>query len=654
MPVYFTTPAFARAGVIAGFVLEVPVYWGVAEAGSGPVTFPLYNADRTVGAYTYHIATGFTHTVTVGPRTYSYVQQSGDSVGTIAQALANAINGAGDPDATATWSTTALTLTARADTGAVVALLADGMWTGTLVELAGGTPLVPLLSKGVLFAQGTMYRPTTAPALTAAPASQQSWLFYSSTSGFYWHSTSTPVVSDDALIGWVVANAAMIIACSSRRLGTGEEAIIQAGATALSVDTAVSGDTGAPTEGPGFAVATVDTGFAGETTPGLLWLGDVGLPGANVAGVSAVTFLLYYIDELAGKAAPLWGTLTSGATSLTLPTLVSLPVAAPQAISFTFSPTTVGGVVIGPGYVHNITIGAASYSYVQGTSDTAADIASALAAAIDAAVNTDALAVAAGAVVTLTPLGSGGGTVSCTASDGNAAASLHETQPSYYLIGSEIIEVQAADGSAIARGQLGSTATAHAIGDAIWQVQTMARFDSLPGALGGTAAWPVMIEEVPFRGRALVAADCWVTNEYGDSPVTQQNYSTTIVNGRLRAFCGGQIDLMVDGVLGVQSDAVTGATLAQAASVRSISATVLGAPVGAAIMCVVKVAGNTIGTLAILDGAVVSNTIDMLSTMGSGGNVDGIVIPAGAQVSLDVTSVGSTYPGKRLTVTVRL
>jgi hypothetical protein len=111
---------------------------------------------------------------------------------------------------------------------------------------------------------------------------------------------------------------------------------------------------------------------------------------------------------------------------------------------------------------------------------------------------------------------------------------------------------------------------------------------------------------------------------------------------------------MVDGVLGVQSDAVTGATLAQAASVRSISATVLGAPVGAAIMCVVKVAGNTIGTLAILDGAVVSNTIDMLSTMGSGGNVDGIVIPAGAQVSLDVTSVGSTYPGKRLTVTVRL
>jgi len=644
--VYFAAPMFARAGVIAGFVLEAPVYWGVPEPVGGPVSFTYYNADVTLSGYTWHIYTGFVHWVSIAGRVYQYVQQAGDSVGTITAALATAVNGAGDPDAVATHSGTQLTLTARRNTGAVTALLADGMWSGTLTQLAGGTPLTPTISKGVLFAQGTMYRPGTAPALPAAPANQQSWLFYSTTSGWYWRNVPTPTVSDDACVGWVVTNASTIVALSSRRIGTGEEAVITAGPRAISVDTAASGDTGVSTEAPYLGVAV--------SRPGVLDLG-ISFSGTavNVAGVYSVTAMLHYIDELVGPINGLAAGMTSGATSLTLPTGGSLPVASPQSISFTYSNVTVGLVTIGPGYVHNLTIGAARYNYVQEPGDTSAAIAAAIAAAVNAAVDVNALATVTGAVVTLTPLGSGGGVVSCTASDGNAAQSLYETQPSYYLIGSELIEAQATNGSAIARGCLGTTAAAHALGDYIWQVQAVGRFIPLNGLLLGTTAWPDPADAAPFRGLGLVAAEVWATNEFGDSPVREVTGFTSTIGGRFRVGCGGQISLVADGVLGVESGAVTQATLQQTSSVQRIFATVNLAPVGADLVCKVYVAGSghiPFAVLTIPDGTTLSNVVDITTTP----SVDGLVIGAGAAVSLDVAQVGSTFPGERLVVTVLL
>jgi hypothetical protein len=83
--------------------------------------------------------------------------------------------------------------------------------------LSPGAGLVPAIARGVLFAQGAMYRPDVAPALPAAPAGARSWLFYNS-SGFYWRATAVPNAADDAFIGWVRTSATAVVMTSSQRI----------------------------------------------------------------------------------------------------------------------------------------------------------------------------------------------------------------------------------------------------------------------------------------------------------------------------------------------------------------------------------------------------------------------------------------------------
>src|ERR1017187_2119309 len=74
--------------------------------------------------------------------------------------------------------------------------------------------LVPLLSRGVLFAQAGMWRPASGPVVPAAPANAQSWLHYNSSTGLYWSSSAAATTSGDALIGWVVTNGTGIVLTS--------------------------------------------------------------------------------------------------------------------------------------------------------------------------------------------------------------------------------------------------------------------------------------------------------------------------------------------------------------------------------------------------------------------------------------------------------
>jgi hypothetical protein len=77
-------------------------------------------------------------------------------------------------------------------------------------SLATSATLTPGLSAGALYAQGIRYAPTTAPALTAAPASSTSYLFYNSTGGFYYNLTGATSTPGDAFIGIVAANATAV------------------------------------------------------------------------------------------------------------------------------------------------------------------------------------------------------------------------------------------------------------------------------------------------------------------------------------------------------------------------------------------------------------------------------------------------------------
>lgn len=84
--------------------------------------------------------------------------------------------------------------------------------------LSVGSGLTPAITRGVLFAGGVMYRPSLPPALSTAPSSQQSWLFYHNGTGFYWSASPTPGDADDAFLGWVVASADSIVAVSAQQI----------------------------------------------------------------------------------------------------------------------------------------------------------------------------------------------------------------------------------------------------------------------------------------------------------------------------------------------------------------------------------------------------------------------------------------------------
>jgi len=86
--------------------------------------------------------------------------------------------------------------------------------------------------------------------------------------------------------------------------------------------------------------------------------------------------------------------------------------------------------------------------------------------------------------------------------------------------------------------------------------------------------------------------------------------------------------------------------LRQATSIRDIYAYCKTAPQGANINAVVKVAGNPLGTVVINNGQTFpANSID---------GKDLPAIQPTQTIALDITAVGSTFPGERLVVTIRL
>ena len=154
---------------------------------------------------------------------------------------------------------------------------------------------------------------------------------------------------------------------------------------------------------------------------------------------------------------------------------------------------------------------------------------------------------------------------------------------------------------------------------------------------------------MPLVCARIASAELFVTNGRGNSPVRSISLTGTVDNG-LRTLSGRQINLAVEGVVAIESNAVPPATLPQASSIRDLFATIGQPPVGSPLTCVVRVNGTAIGTLTIPAGQIVSNAVDMTTDP----SVEGLIIPAEQPVALDVTGVGSSYPGKRLMVTIRL
>ena len=87
-------------------------------------------------------------------------------------------------------------------------------WNGLIsgFVLSPSSTLVPGITDGILYAQGVGYAPATAPTLPPAPASQASYLFYNSVSGFYYQSSAVGAQLGDALVGVVTTSTSGVIA----------------------------------------------------------------------------------------------------------------------------------------------------------------------------------------------------------------------------------------------------------------------------------------------------------------------------------------------------------------------------------------------------------------------------------------------------------
>ena len=143
------------------------------------------------------------------------------------------------------------------------------------------------------------------------------------------------------------------------------------------------------------------------------------------------------------------------------------------------------------------------------------------------------------------------------------------------------------------------------------------------------------------------AAEFFVTNVFGNSPVTEMSYGATTDLG-LRTLLGGQMSIQVEGYLATQTDAAPPLIVDAAVAARDIFAVVNEAPSGGAITLQLRQGSAVWCSLTIPDGATISNV------------VDGFGLPPlalEAQVLLDIGSVptaSGTLPGRDLTVTVRV
>ena len=220
---------------------------------------------------------------------------------------------------------------------------------------------------------------------------------------------------------------------------------------------------------------------------------------------------------------------------------------------------------------------------------------------------------------------------------------------SYWLFDTEILRLTAIEGGnfTFARRQFGSTKglpngpyiDLHRLAVESKGFPFSEGFFTSDASLGWNAA-------VPWGARSIAAITLVLSNDAGSSPVglfmplcrTEYGYVQM-----LRVYAGGQVDLIVDGVLGIESNAVGAITIGHAKSIRAIKATCDVPPQGGGILFDLHI-GNVGWVLGIADPP--DGRLD------TPGLFWGSAIPADSVLTLGISEVGTVFPGKRLIVSI--
>jgi hypothetical protein len=81
--------------------------------------------------------------------------------------------------------------------------------------------MAPGIGKGVLFAQGAMWRPATPPIVPDVLGAGLWHLCYNTTHGLYWWASQYGQYDGDAYLGWAASDGTGVVAVSVTRLGDG-------------------------------------------------------------------------------------------------------------------------------------------------------------------------------------------------------------------------------------------------------------------------------------------------------------------------------------------------------------------------------------------------------------------------------------------------
>lgn len=175
-----------------------------------------------------------------------------------------------------------------------------------VTAFGAGTGLTPALSMGALFAQGVLWRPTTPPAVPAAPTSQLTYLAYNSTGGLYWTTNSAGTTVGDAVLGWVLTNATDILAAENQTFPVANVTGSSFAATGIEAGISLPSDQTPPTPMSGIATAGSGT---------VSWSPITFSAGTDPSQITGATIVLLYITAGAVATAHLTTALSRSVAS---------------------------------------------------------------------------------------------------------------------------------------------------------------------------------------------------------------------------------------------------------------------------------------------------------------------------------------------------
>ncbi len=194
------------------------------------------------------------------------------------------------------------------------------------------------------------------------------------------------------------------------------------------------------------------------------------------------------------------------------------------------------------------------------------------------------------------------------------------------------------------RAYCGSTAIAHSSGAEVLHLALRTETVSFRRAFFGTLEQASWAHHAVLPGAKLACSQLQLTNSLGQSPFGDALFTGSI-GGGLRSLRGGQLTIQMEGVLGVLDNATPVLSVQENLAIRDVFAIVKSAPLGSDIQLTIRQDGVALTQLTILDGQTQSASVE-----GSGLPF----LQSEAQLTLDITAVGTQYPGADLTVAIRV